>query len=306
MGGSSLVGEYDEVRRRVELLKRQHQEIVEARRAAEEVESIATLKFEEEKHALEEASRTKLRDLQKKLKDSLDRSAKARDIHEREKRQLLAKIDAVKEAMAEKHELELAQKDEEISQMNDKMRDFEDAMKHLEQLHAEDRMAWQREEEVCKKELEKLIEDDKNKLKRECGEWKSQAENAERMLVDAAEKLKVQGQRAEQSKKLTEDLQQTIEFMGAEREQENQAFVEKCKNYEDMISQNDMQYHQKLRVMEESYTRKLVQYKQKKNLDLDMLKEQFEKVVMNKDTKIKHLTLRLQEVTAQMQSLNQL
>ena len=33
----SLVGEYDEVRRRVELLKQQHKEIVEARRAAEEV-----------------------------------------------------------------------------------------------------------------------------------------------------------------------------------------------------------------------------------------------------------------------------
>ena len=115
MPSTSLVGEYDEVRRRVELLKQQHKEIVEARRAAEEVESIATLKFEEEKHALEEASRQKIRDLQRKLKESLDRSAKARDLHEREKRALLNKLDGVREALEEKRESDLAKKDEEIA-----------------------------------------------------------------------------------------------------------------------------------------------------------------------------------------------
>ena len=306
MPSTSLVGEYDEVRRRVELLKQQHKEIVEARRAAEEVESIATLKFEEEKHALEEASRQKIRDLQRKLKESLDRSAKARDLHEREKRALLNKLDGVREALEEKRESDLAKKDEEIAAMAEKMNDFEEAMRHLEQLHQEDRLAWQREEEDAKRQVEDLIEEDKSKLTREAEQWKSQAESAERMLVEAAEKLKTHVQQMEQKDKLVANLQQTVEFMGAEREQENEAFEEKCQNYENLLSQSKEQYDQRLEEMQENFKSKLVQYKQRKNKDLDMLKQEFEKVMINKDNSISKLRSQLQQVNAHMQSLNQL
>lgn len=302
----SLVGEYDEVRRRVELLKQQHKEIVEARRAAEEVESVATLKFEEEKHALEQASRQKQRELERKLKDSLERSAKARDLHEREKRSMCHKHDAAKQALQEKHEAELRGRDEEVAELTEKLRDFEEAMRHLERLHEEDRMAWQREEDECKREVEALIEEDKAKLRREGEEWKSRAETAEAMLVEAAEKLKAQGSQVEQKDRLVADLRQTVAFMEEERSQENRAAEERARDLEGAQARSEEEYSQKLGAMEESYMRKLVQYKQKKNSDLDMLKQEFQRVVCNKDNTIRQLKMQLGQVTAQLESLNDL
>lgn len=304
--GMGLVGEYDEVRRRVELLKQQHKEIVEARRAAEEVESIATLKFEEEKHALEQASRQKQRELERKLKDSLERSAKARDLHEREKRALNHKVNATRRALEEKHEEDLRRKDEDIADLSEKIKDFEEAMKHLERLHEEDRMAWQREEEECKRELENLIEVDKAKLRGETDQWKARAESAEAMAVDATEKLKKQAQQMAHKDKVVADLQQTIEFINLEREQEKSAYDESAEAAIREQTRSEGDYSRKLQSMEESYMRKLVQYKQKKSTDLDMLRQKFEKVLLNKDNTIQRLQLQLEKVNAQVQSLNAL
>ncbi len=47
-------------------------------------------------------------------------------------------------------------------------------------------------------------------------------------------------------------------------------------------------------------------YKQKKNDDLDLLRGQFEKVVVNKDTAIAQLRMQVHQLSAEMQSLNQL
>ncbi len=101
--------EYEAVRQRVQVLRKQHRDIVEARRAAEHAESLASLKFAEEREAIESACRHQVDEIQRKLRDAVERSARAREHHDKEKRVLVAKLNALSGKLEEKHGAEMAE-----------------------------------------------------------------------------------------------------------------------------------------------------------------------------------------------------
>ena len=162
--------------------------------------------------------------------------------------------------LEEKHAAELAAKDEEVRSLVGKMGEFEEAMRHLEQIHAEDRMSWQREEEAAKEDLERVVVEERRKLAEGRDQWKGRAEAAERMLTGAAEKLKQLAREAEQKDKVVADLRQTVAFMEAERAQENAAFDEKGQAFEARLSQVREECEAELAAAEQRFMQKLVQY----------------------------------------------
>ena len=298
--------EYEAVRQRVQVLRKQHRDIVEARRAAEHAESLASLKFAEEREAIESACRHQVDEIQRKLRDAVERSARAREHHDKEKRVLVAKLNALSGKLEEKHGAEMAERDAEIARLESAVMRAREETRVIQDMHAKDRMDWQMEEEECKREIERLILEDQTKSREESGQWKERARKAETMLSDAAQKLKRALQDLELKADRVCDLEQTVAFLNDEREQEATVHEAACEEYEARLERAAGEGADALKRAREDAGAQLAAYREKKRADLDTLHEKFKTVIAHKDGAIAGLRDQIRGMSETIQSLQYL